>query len=529
MIAVSCVWGDDAALDYLNHFRQQSGLPAFVSQSNLDQSAQAHSHYMRLNKVSGHYEDSSKDGYTGERPSDRVIAAGYFSRMVGENVAARQSSVEYAIDTLFSAIYHRFGFLDPSNDEIGIGVDDVFYTFDIGNAQKNDLCENGTYNGERHYYINVCKDTKKKISAVDWENAKTTLKAQAGELIVWPPPSGSDVLPAFFEESPDPLPDDSVSGYPVSVEFNDYYFSKAPSVSSFVLTEVASGRELPLITQMDKDNDPNRHFSAYQYALFPKERLEWGAKYAVSLSYDDGDGQQDVNWCFVTRSLKDRAARFYRIENDQEITLNVVSGKRYAIYVVPANTNDVLGSMRVSYTCDSEDFAYIDQNTFVITLQGDKDEYADISFGNNQKIKLVIAESDTANDPATDVCSENDSQDTDGDGLVNMLDTDDDNDGVVDTKDAFALDASESVDTDHDGTGNNADTDDDNDGISDADEIAYGLDPLNASDAHADADGDGFDNALEIGTGTDIRDVASHPRWVLIALPDGANIPLAIK
>ena len=70
------------------------------------------------------------------------------------------------------------------------------------------------------------------------------------------------------------------------------------------------------------------------------------------------------------------------------------------------------------------------------------------------------------------------SVDTDGDGKGNNVDTDDDNDGVLDSNDAFPLDSTESVDTDGDGIGNNADTDDDGDGISDLDEIANGTDPL---------------------------------------------------
>jgi hypothetical protein len=514
MMVVSFGWGD-AALDYVNHFRQEAGLPAFTAQSNLDQSAQAHSHYMQVNNVVGHSEDSSKDGYTGDRPSDRVIAAGYFNRTVSENVAAGQPSVEYAIDSLFSAIYHRFGFLNPTNDEIGIGTDDTFYVYDIGNTRKNDLCENGTYSGGDYVY-GACKDTNKKIDLDDWKAAEDDVRKKAGKLILWPPPSGSDVLPAFYEESPDPLPDDSVSGYPVSVAFNEHYFRTAPSVTSFVLTEEASGRELPFITQMDKDNDPNSEFTAYQYALFPREHLEWGTKYAVSLSYDDGNGQQDVNWCFATRSLAPQADRFYRIENNSDVTLNVVSGKRYAIYVVPADTNDALGGWQMRYTCSSHEVSYVDKNTILVTLGGNNDEYAELTFDNGQKVKLVIADSDSAAAPASEVCPKSTTNDSDGDG-------------VADAYDAFPNDPSESVDTDHDGIGNNADTDDDNDGISDADEIAYGLDPLNASDAHADADADGFDNALEISVGTDIRDASSHPRWVLIPIDGGINIPLAVK
>jgi len=76
--------------------------------------------------------------------------------------------------------------------------------------------------------------------------------------------------------------------------------------------------------------------------------------------------------------------------------------------------------------------------------------------------------------------------DSDDDGLLDgndafPLDSDSDDDGVLDGDDAFPLDPSESVDTDGDGIGNNADLDDDNDGYSDVEEIAAGTDPLNAS------------------------------------------------
>ncbi len=57
--------------------------------------------------------------------------------------------------------------------------------------------------------------------------------------------------------------------------------------------------------------------------------------------------------------------------------------------------------------------------------------------------------------------------DSDDDGFADKIDTDDDNDGVLDVNDALPLDASESMDTDGDGLGNNADGDDDGDGVSD--------------------------------------------------------------
>ncbi|MDC1329868.1 thrombospondin type 3 repeat-containing protein, partial [Pseudomonadales bacterium] len=113
--------------------------------------------------------------------------------------------------------------------------------------------------------------------------------------------------------------------------------------------------------------------------------------------------------------------------------------------------------------------------------------------------------------------------DTDGDGRPNACDsdcktlgmtadTDDDNDGVLDTADAFPLDANETVDTDSDGTGNNADTDDDGDGVSDE------LDtfPLDATETlDTDADGTG-NNADTDDDGDGVLDTADA--FALISL-----------
>ncbi|MBB1296296.1 leucine-rich repeat domain-containing protein [Pseudoalteromonas sp. SR41-7] len=105
--------------------------------------------------------------------------------------------------------------------------------------------------------------------------------------------------------------------------------------------------------------------------------------------------------------------------------------------------------------------------------------------------------------------SDDANSDFDSDGLTNLeemlLETnplldDTDNDGVTDNLDTFPLDATESVDTDNDGIGNNVDLDDDNDGISDEDELKLGLDPLDPTDANlapanlvqfSDTNGDG--------------------------------------
>jgi len=101
--------------------------------------------------------------------------------------------------------------------------------------------------------------------------------------------------------------------------------------------------------------------------------------------------------------------------------------------------------------------------------------------------------------------------DTDGDGIENYLDDDDDNDGLTDDEeadlgtspidsdtdddtysdfeDAFPLNNTEWNDTDEDGIGDNLDDDDDNDGLTDTDEEEKGTDPTNP-----DTDGDGVND-----------------------------------
>ncbi|MCP4040614.1 MAG: hypothetical protein GY731_01490 [Gammaproteobacteria bacterium] len=80
--------------------------------------------------------------------------------------------------------------------------------------------------------------------------------------------------------------------------------------------------------------------------------------------------------------------------------------------------------------------------------------------------------------------------DTDGDGILDEQDPDDDNDGIPDNEDNFPLD------TDNDGADNVVDEDDDGDGLSDVDEATYGTDPLKA-----DTDGDGMNDGDEINVG----------------------------
>ncbi len=108
-----------------------------------------------------------------------------------------------------------------------------------------------------------------------------------------------------------------------------------------------------------------------------------------------------------------------------------------------------------------------------------------------------------------------DQLDTDGDGLGNACDPDDDNDNVLDGTDKFPLDATESSDFDNDGIGNNSDPDIDNDGLPNTVENRYGLKTQNSSDASEDLDGDGYSNIEEFRAGTSLSNAAENPGSIL--------------
>ncbi len=58
------------------------------------------------------------------------------------------------MDGLFSAIYHRFAFLSPGIDEIGVGVtqneqdsDKSAFVYVMGNSELNRLCSFKSFKG----------------------------------------------------------------------------------------------------------------------------------------------------------------------------------------------------------------------------------------------------------------------------------------------------------------------------------------------------------------------------------------------
>lgn len=360
-------------LTYLNEQRTAAGLIQYSANTLLNESAGNHVAYLVTNNLFGHYEDESKypTGFTGSTPTDRAGYAGYESS-VSENLSAGNSTVEESIDSLFSAIYHRFGFLSFSTDEIGIGVEtsgsygyNSAYGYNMGASQINALCSGTSYTGGGGYYWGVCTDSNFKIEIETYKEARDTNLRANPAIVLWPYENQPDSIPAFYEESPDPLPTCSVSGYPVSIQLNELQTGTV-EMTSFKLYDGVN-REIVDTVVLTEETDPNSRFSSYEFALFPLQRLDWGKNYSVDFQYTEDGAPKNVTWSYKTEELQ---YPYYNVVNEND--LNVVSDVVYGFYFSPASCNDTITDYSISYDSglSISQSGFVDGNTLYFQLSG---------------------------------------------------------------------------------------------------------------------------------------------------------------
>lgn len=291
------------AYNYHNSYiRKQAGLNLLTRNPLLEKASNNHAHYSFVNNIKGHAETEGKQGFTGVKSSDRANHVGYKNRMVMENISYRKNVI-LSIESLMSAIYHRFGLLDMSMTDIGIGFhlkDDectANLIINTANNKINDLCEAGENFTYGRYFYRVCHPDIK-IAAEKMIQAENSTTKKNPKIIIWPIANQKDVPTTFYEETPDPLPDYSISGYPVSIEFNPI-FTKEVKVTDFKLYKGST--EITNVRYMDKQKDPNQKFTEYQFALFPLDRLEKNTTYTAKVAYIADGNQQTKTWLFTTK------------------------------------------------------------------------------------------------------------------------------------------------------------------------------------------------------------------------------------
>lgn len=364
------------ALQYLNTLRTNAGMAPYQTSPILKKTADNHATYLIANNATGHYEEEGKKHYTGEMPYQRAIAAGYQVSMLTENVTNNSLNYKDAIDNLFAAIYHRFGFLDFISDEIGIAVaqdpqntEVNTYVFDMGIHRLNQACSGKSYSGAERYAYKICLDPTHKIrekTLLDILNAK---KIASKTIIVYPYDGQTDVPPVFYNETPDPLPDYDVSGFPISIQFNDAHIKQADVRDISLYTP--EGEKVKSKVLYDQ-NDPNKLLKPGQFALLPLTRLKYDTRYKVVLTYaHEGKITQKV-WHFHTRKLPEPA--FVITQNKQ--ALKIKPHTTYTLYFKPQNRHDVLGDLH--FPADVK-VNLLDQNTIQLRLDSENTEPFDLT------------------------------------------------------------------------------------------------------------------------------------------------------
>lgn len=355
-------------LSYLNSIREKSGLIKLKPNKALQNAATSHADYLIQNQINGHYEQKGKYAYTGSTPSQRVIKAGYPSAFVMENVSINTIDQKKSIDNLFSAIYHRFVFLDFDIDEIGFGRSSTdkkrkikhAYVYNMGSSGIAELCKRSfTLTNGVYYVRDICKQSNKMVPQSLFDETKAQVRRRNRDMILYPYAEQTGIWPAFYNESPDPLPGYDVSGFPLSVQCNPAYY-KHVKLHSFRLYD-EKGKEIKETRILQHNSDPNHRLSELEFVLMPLRRLEFGTRYsAVFEAVADGI-KIKKHWGFRTAKP---AEKIYRV-SETKTTLRVKAGSTALLYMVPDSRTDILHSYRSRGGIDA---SFLDQNTLRVTF-----------------------------------------------------------------------------------------------------------------------------------------------------------------
>jgi uncharacterized protein YkwD len=106
----------EAMLAIVNAARIVEGSPPLVLDPQLNTAAQAHAQDMLARTYYSH------ESPEGSLPRRRVTAAGVSSDLIGENLAAGQTSVENVMEAWLHSSDHRRNILDPRFTHLGVGI-----------------------------------------------------------------------------------------------------------------------------------------------------------------------------------------------------------------------------------------------------------------------------------------------------------------------------------------------------------------------------------------------------------------------
>lgn len=256
-------------LNWINFRRSQIAVPVLTRSTLIDNAAQNHSDYQRINNLVTHDETAGKSGYTGATLLQRLNHVGYTftgGYAYGEVISASNSSSgAYLAEELITAIYHRFVIFEPRFKEIGTGA--------AASGSYNYLTVNFTANNGYGSGLGV------------------------GQVVTWPVNNATNVTPNFMSdfESPDPVAGINEVGYPVSVHAD---IDATLVVTSFTM-KPRGGNNLNVKLLATSAGDTHTPDSAA--AIVPLAKLAAATVYDVSFVGTSGGSPVSKTWSFTTK------------------------------------------------------------------------------------------------------------------------------------------------------------------------------------------------------------------------------------
>lgn len=215
-----------------------------------------------------HEQVQGKPGFTGVTLGDRLAKAGYVvTSLQGEVIAgAGNTSGFYLAEELVTAIYHRFVIFEPLFREGGAGaaVSGAGYAYFTTDMASN-----------RNYGPGLA----------------------AGQIVTYPSSGQQKVAVSFSSdnEAPDPVPNQDVVGYPISVHAN---YGTPVSVTAFSVRQRGAGADLT-VRLLTSGNDAHTPVSAA--SIIPLAPLTGNTSYDVSFIGKVNGADITRNWSFTTR------------------------------------------------------------------------------------------------------------------------------------------------------------------------------------------------------------------------------------
>ena len=258
--------------NWINYRRGQVGLASLGRNSLIDTAAQGHSDYLKANNTVSHDQVAGKPGFTGATLADRYLKAGYIlnrsnSYAYGEVIAgATNNSGFYLAEELITAIYHRFAIFEPIFKEAGTGA--------------------AMGNGGYAYF-----------TADFAANNGYGPGLAAGQVVTYPVANQARVATSFSSnnEEPDPVPNQDIVGYPISVHANIYDML---GVTAFTVRQRGAASDL---TVRLLEHATDTQTPAAGAAIIPLAPLTANTTYDVSFSGRLNGANITRSWSFTTR------------------------------------------------------------------------------------------------------------------------------------------------------------------------------------------------------------------------------------